>query len=69
MKYLLGLSHDIYPLRCSPGNEAKILLKGHISIKDHTQYDKVIRLLQDSSSSGQQWDKKLSEYLEGNLWN
>ena len=46
MKYLPGLSHDTKPLRCSTGNRAKVLLKGHPSIKRHPQYNKVSRLLQ-----------------------
>ena len=33
MKYLPGLSHDTKPLSCSTGNRAKVLLKGHLSIK------------------------------------
>ena len=35
---------------CS-GNRAKMLLKGHLGIKCHSQYNKVIRLLQYSSAN------------------
>ena len=33
MKYLPGISHNNKPLSCSIGNRAKVLLKGHLSIK------------------------------------
>ena len=40
MKYLPGLPHDTKPLCRSTGNRAKVLLKGHLSIKRHHLYDK-----------------------------
>ena len=46
MKYLPGLSHDTKPLSCSIGNTAKVLLKGHLSIKGYPQYNKVSKLFQ-----------------------
>ena len=55
MKYLPGLSHDTKPLSCSTGGTEKVLLKGHLSIKRHTQYNKDSRLLQHSSIQ-KQWD-------------
>ena len=48
MKYLPGLSHDNKRRSCSYGNRAKVLLKCHLSIKRHPQYNKVSRLFQDS---------------------
>ena len=49
MKYLPGLSHDTKPLSWSTGNRAKVLLKGHLTIKHYPQYKKVSRLIQHSS--------------------
>ena len=44
MEYLPGLPHDTKPLRSFSGNWVKMLLKSHLGIKCHTQYNKVIRL-------------------------
>ena len=49
------LSLDTKSLRSCSGNRAKMLLKGHIGIKCHSQYNKVIRLLQYSSANGGAW--------------
>ena len=43
------LSHDTKTLSCSTGNNAKVLLKGYLSIKRYPQYNKVNPLLQHSS--------------------
>ena len=49
MKFLIGLSHDNKPRSSSSGNKEKMFLKGELSIKSQTQYDKINRLLQVSS--------------------
>ena len=38
-------------LRICSGNQAKMLIKGHLGIKCHSQYIKVTRLLQHSSAN------------------
>ena len=53
MKYLPGISQHTKPLSCSSGNRAEVLLKGHLSIKYHPQYNKVSRLLWYSSIQSQ----------------
>ena len=53
MKYLSELSHNAKTLSCSSGNRAKVLLKGHLSIKRLHQYNKISRLLQYSSIQNQ----------------
>ena len=53
MEYLPGLPQDTKPLRSCSGNRAKMLLKTHLRLKCHSQYNKVIRLLQHSSSNSQ----------------
>ena len=50
MKYFPELSHDTKLLSCSFGNREKMLFNGHLSIKSHTQYNHVIRLLHGSST-------------------
>ena len=47
MEYLPGLPHDTKPWRSCSGNRAMMLLKSHLEIKCHSQYNnnKVIRLL------------------------
>ena len=52
MKYLIELAHDTKPLSCSSGNRAKMLLKGHLSIKVHTKYDHFTSLLIDYAWAG-----------------
>ena len=52
MKYLLGLFSNTKPLSCE---DAKILIEGHISIKSHTQYDKVLPPLTQNSSIQSDW--------------
>ena len=49
MEHSPGLPQDTKSLRSCSGNRAKMLLKGHLGIKCHSQYNKVIRLLQYSS--------------------
>ena len=51
MKNLPGLPHDTKPLRSCSRNRAKMLLKSHLAIKCHSQYNKVIRLLQYSPAN------------------
>ena len=48
MEHLPGLPQATKPLRSCSGNRAKMLLKIHLGIKCHSQYNKVIRLLQHS---------------------
>ena len=52
VKYLQRLSHVTKPLSCSTRNRAKVLLKGHLSIERHTQYNKVSRLISFQSQWG-----------------
>ena len=49
MEYLAGLQ-DTKPLRSCSGNRAKMLLKSHLGIKYHSEYNNVIRFLQHSSA-------------------
>ena len=49
------LPQDTKPLRSCSGNRAKMLLKGHLGIKCHSQYNTVIRFLQHSSANSQ-WE-------------
>ena len=46
MEYLPGLPLDTKPLKGCSGNRAKMFLKSQLGIKCHSQYNKVIRLLQ-----------------------
>ena len=52
MEYLPGLPQDTKPLRSCSGNRGKMLLKSHLGIKCHLQYNKVIRLLQPIVNRG-----------------
>ena len=45
MEYSQGVPQDTMSLRSGTGKHAKMLLKGHLGIKCHFQYIKVIRLL------------------------
>ena len=49
------LAQDTKPLRSCSGNRAKMLLKSLLGIKCHSQYNKVIRLLQHSSANAGDW--------------
>ena len=51
MEYLPGLLQDNKLLKSCCGNRVKMLLKSHLGIKRHSQYNKVIRLLQHSSAN------------------
>ena len=51
MEYLPGLPKDTKPLESCSGNRAKMFFKSHLGIKCHSQYNKVIRLLQHSSAN------------------
>ena len=53
-----GLPQDTKFLRNYSGNQAKMLLKCHLGRKFHSKYNKVIRLLQCSSSHsyGGDWE-------------
>ena len=46
-----GLPQDTKSFRSCSGNRSKMLLKGHLGIKCHSQYNNVIRLLQYSSAN------------------
>ena len=48
-----GISQDTKALGSCAGNRAKMLLKGHLGLKCHSQHNKVIRLLQYSSANSQ----------------
>ena len=51
IKYSLGLLQDTKHLRIRSGNRAKILLKSYLGIDCHSQYIKVVRLIQLSSAN------------------
>ena len=51
VEYLPGLPLDTKPLRSCSGNRAKMLLKSHLWIKCHTQYNQIIRFLHHSSAN------------------
>ena len=51
MEHLPGLPQDTKSLKSCSGNQVKMLVKGHYGIKSHSQYNKVIRLHQYSSSN------------------
>ena len=55
MEYLPGLPQDTKSLRSCSGDRAKMLLKGQLRIKCHSQYIQIIRLLQHSSVNGGDW--------------
>ena len=55
MEHMPGLHQDTKSLRSCSRNWAKTLLKGHLGIKCHSQYNEVIRLLQYSSTNGVNW--------------
>ena len=53
MEYLPGLPQDTKPLKSCSGKRAKMFLKSPLGINRHSQYNKVIRLLQHSSTNSQ----------------
>ena len=53
MEHSPRLPQDTKTLRSCSGNRAKMLLKGHLWIKCHSQNNKVIRFLQYSSANSQ----------------
>ena len=51
VKHSIGLPQDAKSLRSCSGNQAKMLLKGHLWIKCHSENNKVIRLFKYSSAN------------------
>ena len=51
MEHSPGLPQDTKSLRSCSRNQVKMLLKGQFGIKCHSQYNKVIRLIQYSSTN------------------
>ena len=51
MEYLPVLPQDTKLLRRSSGNRARMLLKSHLGIKCHSQYNKIFRILQHSPAN------------------
>ena len=49
MEYPPGLPQDTKSLRSCSGDRTKLLLKGQLRIKCHSQYIQIVRLLQHST--------------------